>query len=413
MSRNFPDFVDAYMKYANDGFVPEHFNKWSCLATIASALERKVWLPWTDTFSYYPNIYVLMVSLPGVGKSTALNKAVGLLTDMNLKTTSMNIIPSQVTEAKFIKLMGNAKPFQHGTRSILQSSGFYWASEASNSLKNIYGDFIACLTDFYDCPPLWEKATNKDDKITLRNVCLNLLAGSTFDYLSKLVTDDNIMGGFASRLIYVVHREKLIRNQKFQLGGGGSDPSGARAEYRKALVEDLTEIHKMVGPFTATKEFGEAWEEWYPDFEEKRQSNPSEKMQSLLVRTNTNVIKTAMLFSAAERSDRVLTIEHWDKALTLVETIEKDLPGIFRESKAGDVQSQSGLMQAIFKIFVNAPNRTLSASDLRGALYMQNAHPIQVDATVKALMNSGKLKIVGADSSGSVIKLLADPDHYI
>ena len=226
--RNFPDWLDAYAQYSNDNFVPPQFNQWSGLSVVAGALERKVWLPWNDTFSYYPNIFVLMVSLPGAGKSTALNKAIGILQDMNARTSSLNIIPSQVTEAKFIDLMSAQTVFEYGTQMIYQSAGYYFASEASNSLKNVFGDFIACLTDFYDCPPFWEKATKKDDKITLRNVSLNLLAGSTFDYLSKLVTDDNIMGGFASRLIYVVHREKLVRKQKFQLGGTNSDVTGER-----------------------------------------------------------------------------------------------------------------------------------------------------------------------------------------
>lgn len=411
MKRNFPNWIDAYLAYAKDGFVPEQFNLWSGLSAVAGALERKVWLPWSDTFAYYPNMFVLLVSLPGAGKSTALNKAVQLLQEMNERNTTMNIIPSQVTEAKFIELMGMGQPFEIGPKIHYQNAGYYWASEASNSLKNVYGDFIACLTDFYDCPPFWEKATKKDDRITLRNVCLNLLAGSTFDYLGKLVTDDNIMGGFASRIIYVVHREKLVRNQKFASGGSADDSSGARAQYRRALIEDLTAIHKMVGPFRASPEFGRAWEEWYPKFEEERQSNPSEKMQSLLVRTNTNLLKTAMLFSASRNSERVLEIQDWDAAMTVVEPIGAEIPNIFREAKSTDTKSQDGLNQMIFKMFISEPE--LMLSDLKNRLIFSGFNALQVETSIKSMQANGAFKETSVGVAGTKVKLLTNPNNHL
>lgn len=380
------------------------FHTWAGLSAIAGALERKVWLPWSDTFSYYPNIFVLLVSLPGVGKSTALNKAVGLLTELHSREGKLNIIPSQVTEAKFIELMGNAVPFEQGTKIHYQSAGYYWASEASNSLKAVYGDLLPCLTDFYDCPQFWEKATKKDDKLTLRNVCLNLLAGSTFDYLGKMVTDENIMGGFASRLIYVVHRDKLTRNQQFQLGG--ADDSKARSEYRRALIEDLSQIHNMIGAFTATREFGRAWEEWYPRFEARRQDIQSEKLQSLLVRTNTNAIKCAMLFSAAESNDRELRIEHWDHAITLLEPIEAALPGIFQQTRAQDTKSQGGINAAIEVQFLT--KEAISMSELRRNMGEGNFDPRAITNTIEFMLSTGKLYSVGAHGSDMVVKLLSN-----
>lgn len=406
--RNFENFIDAYLAYANDSFTPEKFNLWSGLSAVAGALERKVWLPWSDTFSYFPNIYVLLVALPGVGKSTALNKSIGLLQDMDRTKGNLKLIPSQVTEAKFIELMGYSAPFEIGTRVYNQSAGYYWASEASNSLRNIYGDFTACLTDFYDCPPFWEKATLKDDKITLTNVCLNLIAGSTFDYLGKLVTTDNIMGGFASRLIYVVHRDKMIRNQQFQLGGSKKDE--ARKDYRVKLIQDLQQIHEMVGPFRATQEFGDAWEAWYPAYEEMRQSQKSEKMQSLLARANTNVMKLAMLFSACESNDRILKINHWDRAITLIEECGREIPMIFREAQAGDTSSQAGLNQAILKFM---DKKTLPISQLKMHLLTSGFPAAKIDASLNYMMTNGGLKAVGDSALGLTVKLLLNPNDHV
>lgn len=338
MARKFPDFLTAYAEYANDKFVPETFNEWSGLSVIAGALERKVWLPWNDTYSYYPNIYVMLVARPGVGKSVALNKAVDLLQEVNRKTQSLNILPSQVTEAKFIELMGHGKTYVDRSTGrelmLFQNAGYYFASEASNSLRDIFGSFIACLTDFYDCPATWERATKKDGKkISLKNVCMNVLAGTTFDYLGKLVSDENIQGGFASRILYVVHREKLVRTQAFQMGLSPEDLA-MRKSYRDALVHDLTEISKLCGAMKATPEFAAAWEAWNPKFENIRQDMQSEKLQSLLARTNTNAIKLSMIISASESDDCVLRIQHWEKALRMLTAVNEQIPSIFRESKA-------------------------------------------------------------------------------
>lgn len=411
MSRNFSCWLTAFEEYSNDAFVPTQFNTWTGLSCIAGALERKVWLPWSETFSYYPNIFVLLVSLPGVGKSTALNRGTSLLQEVVQRGNNLNILPSQVTEAKFIEKMSESTPFEYGPKIIKQSSGYYFASEASNSLKNVYGDFIACLTDFYDCPVLWEKATIKDGTTTLQNVCLNLLAGSTFDYLGKLITDDNIMGGFASRLIYVVQRDKLIRTQKFQ--AMAHDPqaqerSKEKQEFRKRLVEDLISIHKMIGPFSADAEFGAAWEKWYPEFEERRQSNPSEKMQSLLVRTNTNIFKVAMLLSAAESDDRILKLRHWERALALSEVNERELPAVFREAKSKDTSSQDGLIQAIFSVFEREKQLTIEA--LKMKLVMVGFDTNRVEATIRQFERAGQFKDVSLSSSGKTVRLLTDPN---
>ena len=58
------------------------------------------------------------------------------------------MLPNQVTEAKFIEMMGHSSSFDIAGKIYFQSAGFYWASEASNSFKPVYGDLIPCFTDF-------------------------------------------------------------------------------------------------------------------------------------------------------------------------------------------------------------------------------------------------------------------------
>ena len=417
MSRKFPNFLAAYAAYADDKFVPPQFNVWAALSIIAGALDRKVWLPWGDRYSFYPNIYVLLVSKPGVGKSVALNNAVDLLREMNRRTSTINIMPSQVTEAKFIELMGAGRSFTDRSSgkelTVFQNSGYYFASEASNSLRNIFGEFIACLTDFYDCPSSWERATKSSGKIELKNVCMNILAGSTFDYLGKLVSDDNIQGGFASRLLYVVHDEKLVRRQKFQGGLNGPEAKQLRAAYREAMVADLTEINAITGPMSADAEFSAAWEAWYPVNEEKRQAFQSEKLQSIMARTNTNVIKLSILLSAAESNDRILRLRHWEQAVALVEGVNAHIPGIFREAQANaGPRAKSG--NPLANLIIRAVQQGHTLTVIRSMAIVQDFNAQRVDATIKALIDDGTLE-GGAAVAGQGVRLRVkgDPNKHL
>lgn len=402
VARNFPNFLSAYQDWAEDKFVPPQFSTFAGLSIIAGALERKVWLPWTETFNFYPNIYVILVARPGVGKSVAVGRATDVIRGMNRKTGTINIMPSQVTEAKFIELMGHGRSFTQkvGEKEIVtfQNAGYYYASEASNSLRDIFGSFIACLTDFYDCPPHWERGTKKDGKkISLQNVCVNLLAGSTFDYLGKLINDENVQGGFASRIIYVVNSENVVRHQEFQ-GGLSNADRVVRGKYQEALEADLAEINSIVGPVEATPEFKAAWEQWFPTSEAKRFKFNSEKIQSLLARTNTNAIKLSIILSAAESNDRILHLRHWEKAVELLEAVNAKVPTIFSEAKAAQGPGVRGnaLTHKILQI-ARSGRKTISEVRAEMTLGCHSAHT--VEAVLNSLLQQGML-IQGSAEAG-------------
>jgi hypothetical protein len=275
MSRNFDNFADAYFDYTKDGYVPDKFHFWCALSTIAAAMERKCWLPWAGKFKTYPNLYMLLIAQPGVGKSTALNFSRKLLQD--IKDPPISIAPEQSTAASFIQVLSKQQSFEGAGKIHLHSSSYLSFSEASNSaLQNIYGDYVACLTDFYDSPDIWKKSTIGNGEMRLTNVCVNMIAGCTFDYLSKLVTKDNIMGGFASRLLYVAQTEKVERAAKFLGGTDAKTKDNVDDPKRLALLEDLHRIHKMRGPFRAEEGFGEMWEEWFNKNDAERQALQSE-----------------------------------------------------------------------------------------------------------------------------------------
>lgn len=413
--RRLKNFFEAYQVYAADNFIPKQFNEWGCLSIIAGALERKVWLPWFEEESYYPNIYVLFASGPGEGKSVALNRATNLLVEINKRSPGcINLMPNQATEAKFLELIGHGRQFAQGTVHTVQNAVYYRASEASSSLRNIYGEFLACLTDLYDCPKIWSRAVKKDPKpLHLQNVCVNLFAASTIDYLSELVNDKNIMGGFASRLIYVVSRDKPIVQQRFQHGGMDSEHARMRMALREDLIHDLALINKVIGPMHGDAEFGEAWEAWQFEFETKRRKLDSEKLQSLIVRTNNNMLKVSMLLSMAESDERKLCLRHWNKALELVNEVNKNIPDIFRESRASNSdKAGKNLAHAVFHMLVR--NKGITRTELKGKLMRRDFNSSAIDQMINSLIEDGKIGAGSAHAGkGVALELLCDPDDYL
>lgn len=413
LSRKFPNFLDAYLEYSNDGFVPEIFNVWSCLSIIAGALERRVWLPWGDTYSFYPNIYVLLVTYPGTGKSVSSGKAVRLLTEVNRQTQRLNILPNQITEAKFIEMMGNGRSFQCGKLSVFQNAAYYYASEASASLRNIFGDFIACLTEFYDCPARFERATKKDGRpISLENVCMNMLGCCTYDYLGKLINEESISGGFASRLIYVCNKDFTVQEQEFQNGFDGADKSKAFKALESDLLADLSDMTNPSGCFIAEDAFKRRWKEWYHPFEVARRSHVSDRIKSLHARTNTNLLKVTMLLSMCESSDLVLKEHHFEMGLKLVMNAQDGIVDILRESHANpNSKSADSVLNFIMKELKRKPGITMEQVKVNATIRGFTDRR-KLDNVMNSMLDDGMIVRDSVSPSGTVLKVLGNSDDY-
>jgi hypothetical protein len=401
--RKFPNFLTAFEFFGKDNFTPPTFNTWVGLSIIAGALERKVWLEWNQSLRYYPNLYVMLVALPGAGKSTAINRGVELLEELYKENRLINFLPTQVTEAKLIELMGQKATFYFQGKPFNHCSAYYFASEASDSFKEIYGDITSTMTNFYDCPAFWEKATKKDGRLTIENACFNLLAGSTLQYLGELVNESNVMGGFASRINYIISREFHVRQNTFPVSLAEVD--AMKQAYKADLVHDLKRINEMIGPFCTTAEFREAWQVWDYELQQKRQEMSSEKMQSLLVRQGTSMHKLCMVLSAAESSDMIMKLHHFEKAKELLDDTERQLPTIFREARANSTGTADGLKHALL-LALGSP---LTRNELSRRLTLRGFDPGRVDGSISSFITN---KTIEPQSDGR-LKLLVDPDQYL
>lgn len=402
--RQTDNFIKAFVEKYQDGFVPNKFYLWSAISVVAAVLERRVWLPW-GTLNFYPNMFVFLVSKPGVGKSSAIRPAIKLIRKLKADYgKELNVLPNKVTEPKLLDLLGHHHHFQYppGTWNR-HTSYYYYASEASTCFEDPYGGFVQTLTALYDGDDITKATVSRGKTVEVNNPCLNLIAGATFDYLGRLLNREGIMGGFASRITYVIYDEKNIRKAEWR-----DDERGVvTSDDSKKILHDLAEIYDMAGPFRATEEYKELYKEWFHKNEVKRNEIDNEKLQSLLIRKDTMLKKLPMILSAAESSSRLLEARHWHWAEKLMEEVEEGIPGMIRASQAADIKSSQGIINAILQELSRGPLH--SQRTLVGELTTRGFDSRKVNETLYSLVNSGDLiRVV----EGALV-LVKNPNLYI
>lgn len=395
------------MEYARDGYCPDNFHLWTGLSLLAGAVERKVWTR-QSLVTHHPNIYVLLVSHPGVGKSTALERGVDILEELRMQCNpDFKIIPNQITEPALIDMMKIRQQIQISENVLAyHSSGYFYASEASASaLQNLFGDFNATITAFYDCPKVFRKKIMSSKELTeINNACFNILAGSTFDYLKKLVNEESVMGGLASRFIYVIHKDREVRKSKWNV------EQKVDTVMRGKLIEDLDKINKIIGAFKPTKGFIEQWEHYQPIFDQKLIDLDSPRMESLLARKSTNLMKICMLLSIAEGDSMELNTAHWERGLELVEDVTKDNAFVISSALIANKDSQQGLNQLILQT-IKKNGGTIQSKVLKQKIMSSGNDVMRLEATMKFLNESGSIETKSNERGLPSVKLLVDPDR--
>ena len=407
MSRRLDNWLTRYREYARDNYCPQSFHLWTGITVLAGALERKVWAV-NGKITFYPNVFTVLVTYPGVGKSTALDRGTDILERLKEEfNPEFKFIAEQITEPGLVKDMElKQEIWVTPTKSVFHSSGFFYASEASASaLQNTHGTFTSTITRFYDCPRVFRKTTKGEhEKPTeIYNVCFNMLAGATFDYLKNLVNESSAMGGFASRIIYVISKEREIRSPKW----GDSDNNDQ--DMQDALFVDLCEIHKLQGAFRPTPGFRAAWEEFQPESDRALAAMNSSRLESLAARKSTNTMKVAMLLSVAESNDLVLDTRHWDEAMELIEEVSKDNAFILSQGAMADRNSQTGVTQVIGQTLKKAGG-TLPMAALKRIVLAHGNNVEAITKTLDYMQGAGWIKV---DTSSGSTELLVDPDRYL
>lgn len=320
--RHFPDWIDAYLRYASVTEAPRRMHYWSAVGTVAGCLRRRVWLD-QKRFSWYPSFYIIFVAPPGVvAKSTTID----ISTDLLKQVPGIKFGPNAITWQALVSAFAAAsEAFEYQGEWHPMSPLTLVASELGSLLNLQDKDMVNLLIELWDGKRSYEKITKMSGNDTVEAPWVNLQAGTTPHWIADNMPQAMIGGGLSSRCIFVYadKKEKYVAYVDEQVNSGDD-------ELRVKLIHDLEQISMMTGPFSMTAN-ARAWgASWYENFWGDAVSRMDDQMaQGYAARKQTHMHKTAMVISASRSSDRIITAEDLQLANNMLLDLEADMPKVF------------------------------------------------------------------------------------
>lgn len=317
--RKLKDWVKAYAEFTSKSDSPQIFHMWCCLATIAGAAQRKIFMQ-TLYYPVHSNMYIALVSPPGRGKKTAALRA------------SKNILKEVQPEVNFATESGSfeglVELFMGISNPAHQSLNLY-SMELGTLMATNPAGMTDWLTDIYDGNPDWARGTVKHKRQTIKRPWLNMIVGTTPKWLGEHVGLIALEGGLVARMNIAYSDEQLLDN---------SWPSitPAMLKLKGELVHDLSIIANLEGEFIFEGGVnddetgypgGEAFQ-WYDTWYRDRSRFPAiadPRTASYYDRKHIHLLKVAMALSLSYKNELILTLEDLLRALKFLNSTE---PGI-------------------------------------------------------------------------------------
>lgn len=325
--RKLDNWLKAYMEYTAYNEAPEHFHFWTGVGVIAGALRRKVWID-MRYFQWSPNFYIVLVAPPGiVNKSTTIGIGKELLDAVE----GIHFGPSTITWQSLITDLAacaESVPMSATTFQTMSNLTFV-ISELGTFVDFSDRRMIDVLVDLWDNRPgAWEKSTKMFGKESVVNPWMNILGATTPAWLADNLPVSMIGGGFTSRCIWLFSSKK-----KCHIAYPQRQVTPAKLDKLKEdLINDLRIIAELKGEFQLTEDAYQFGEAWYEKHSLKLEANDAEHdtYGGYHARTQTQLHKLAMVISASQRSDLVISRQDLETAAHLVDALEHDIPKVFK-----------------------------------------------------------------------------------
>lgn len=320
------DWITAYLEYVEDTEPPRSYHLWTAISCIAGAMQRKTYFTWGFE-KIYPNLYVILVGPAGkTRKGTAMNLGMDIFKELRLPTSAEKITREQLIK----KLKEAVRTFSENVDGQKQPKIHCSLTAFSKELSVFLGqrdiDFLALLTDWYDCHDNWKYETKNSGKFEIKGIFFNLLGATAPDWLQSMLPVEAIGGGFTSRCIFVCEWEK-----------GKIIPEPEVTEdmlkLRGALVADLQRIMLLKGNFEFSKESRKEYVKWYKlqDSMIRKGKAPIRdgRFGAYCERRATLIKKLGMIMSASRTTAGVIDIIDFNRARAIMETTERNMATVF------------------------------------------------------------------------------------
>ena len=311
MARKLKSWLKGLKNYVEDTESPRQFWLWSGISTIASALQRKCWLPF-GIETCYPNLYVLIVGPPASRKAAPVSLSKNLLTTIEIPVSKDSSSKRDFT--KELAETGKTELYDFNGRRYSQCSITVISKEMSSLLAVNPKEMIEVLTDLYDSHDKWHYGTSGQGDDILFNVCCNGLIATTPTWFSANLPQEAIGGGFTSRFV-IVYGDRVYKRVPRPV------ITSAQEKLYDSLVNDLAHISRLVGEFSWAKESQVIYDKWYGGIDEKLKNVTDERLHPFIGRMHAMVLKTAMCLQVDTCDDLTLSPGTVEQAIAYLEQV--------------------------------------------------------------------------------------------
>lgn len=388
MPRRLRSWIAGFCQHTDGIQSPLLFRKWAAIATIAGALERKVWVR-AFSRTLYPNTYVIMVGGPGVGKTESIREIRHLWGTLK----DLHMAPSSVSRASLVDSLWKAKRnFLRPTdpTPFTEFNSLQIASTEFGAFLTAYdNDFISVLTDLYDCVAFNEEKRSLKEARNIPNPSLTLVAGTTPSWLGTALPETAWATGFTSRMILIYSGERVK-----------VDPWSANERdpiLESKIIGDLAEIHNLSGRMMWDPAVLPLFKTWYMADCPPRPDHP--KLDHYMPRRHIHLMKLCQIMSASRSSDMVIMVEDYQAALEALLEAEAVMPDVF---KAMRYNSDSNVIDEthayVWQLFAKAQKPVYEHQVMHFMSQRMPGH--NVGNVLKLMVDSGVLEIASLDDRG-------------
>jgi hypothetical protein len=337
------DWIDEFVDLTSHLPSPTLFRKWVAISALAGVLERKVWVK-TMNMELYPNLYIVLVGPPGVGKTVATS----IVEDLWRSLPGLHVAPKSVSKASLIDSLAEAKRSKtiidgNQSKHLDFNSLLVNAGELGVLIPQYDPEFMNILTDIWDGRTYEERRRSKDLHIIIKRPQLNILAATTPSYLNQTLPEGAWDQGFLSRTF-------LIFSGDTTLVDIFADNETDFDKYAKVKA-DLRSISDMVGVFNFEPEARDAVRSWHLNGRQPEPDHP--KLIHYNIRRTQQLLKLCMVASASRGQDMFIRVVDFERALNWMVEAEYAMAEIFKALGArGDGQIIEEAYHYLYKIYM-------------------------------------------------------------
>jgi len=336
-------FLNDFVYFNSGNECPEEFIEWAGLTVIAAVAGRKLWVRHGEYFTIFPNIYVVLVSEAGSGKSTARNAAKKMI---RLVDPEYTVSASFQSHQDIIDTMCNMMPHTWKDETGQGDGGeagkifeyrpfLVSANELKSLLSTDAKGMVEFLVDIYDENDFSTgfktyKKNNPEKKQSFDNPYLCLLACAVPKWFMGELKMDLFDGGLGRRLL-------LVYADKTRLIDTPVMPPNSEAALKR-METYLLQLKEAKGELVRTPEAMAFWKEWYNTPGRKNTDDPI--LKQFHETKHIQMLKLSSLLALSENPlTKTIEKRHLQQALIICNKLEKGVllltRGIGRNELAG------------------------------------------------------------------------------